>query len=138
MANSNYKNFTPSEKTVSVAFDEEPKLTLETETVPVVEAKSESEPVAEVVEEPKPEKAVSVSASTFKPNKCYTYTRSVNVHTEPELKALVIGVRSVGESVVPEKLHENDGYIWAEYHSSPKHVRFVALGTSDGTETFVK
>lgn len=136
MANSNYKNFTPSEKTVSTASVEEPKLTLETETAPVVEAKPE--PVAEVVKEPKPEKAASVSTSSFKSNKCYTYTRSVNVHTEPELKALVIGVRSVGESVVPEKLHENDGYIWAEYHSSPKHVRFVALGTSDGTETFVK
>lgn len=136
MANSNYKNFTPSEKTVSTDSVEDPKLTLEVETA--AEAKSEPEPVAEVVEEPESKKAVSVSTSSFKLNKCYTYARSVNVHTEPELKALVIGVRSVGETVVPEKLHENDGYIWAEYHSSPKHVRFVALGTSDGTETFVK
>lgn len=134
MANSNYKNFTPSEKTVSTDSVEEPKLTLEVETA--AEAKSEPEPVAEVVEESESKKAVSVSS--FKLNKCYTYTRSVNVHTEPELKALVVGVRSVGETVVSEKLHENDGYIWAEYHSSPKHVRFVALGTSDGTETFVK
>jgi hypothetical protein len=121
------------------------------ETVETTEKTAETEiqaPVANISEKvemkapeatPKTTKDQTKSTnSAYEANKVYTFTRAVNVHTEPSLAALVIGVRSVTETVTPERILDLDGYIWAEYHSSPKHARYVALATSDGAEMFVK
>lgn len=110
----------PTEKT------EEPK-----ETTPVTKPESKQSAKTET-------KASAKSTDAYSAGKCYTFVRATNVHTEPDVNSLTIGVRSITESVVAEAIHEANGYIWAEYHSSPKHVRFVALATSDGSETFVK
>jgi predicted ABC-type ATPase len=81
---------------------------------------------------------VTVASTTnFEVGTTYTYIHAVNVRTEPSMDAITIGVRSVNETITPERIHEADGYIWAEFHTS-KHIRFAALSTSDGSEKFVK
>lgn len=120
---------TPDYKASHLA--EEPTTASVAETKPV-ETVQETVPVAT---ETAP---AQTNSSDFVADKCYTFTRATNVHTEPDANALVVGVRSVTETVTPEKIYDTNGYIWAEYHSSPKHVRYVALATSDGSEKFVK
>lgn len=83
------------------------------------------------------ETAAVASTTDFEVGTTYTYIHAVNVRTEPSMDAITIGVRSVNETITPERIHEADGYIWAEFHTS-KHIRFAALSTSDGSEKFVK
>lgn len=104
---------------------------------PVAEAPVETTKASEpVVESPKV--APKTSTTEFSADKCYTFTSAVQVHTEPDISALVVGVRNVTDFVKPERVLDLNGYIWAEYHTSPKHIRYVALAASDGSEKFVE
>lgn len=106
-------------------------------TTPIAEAPVETPKTSEpVVETPKA--APKTSTTEFSADKCYTFTSAVQVHTEPDISALVVGVRNVTDFVKPERVLDLNGYIWAEYHTSPKHIRYVALAASDGSEKFVE
>lgn len=104
---------------------------------PVVEAPVETPTVSKpVIETPKA--APKASNTEFSTDKCYSFASAVQVHTEPDISALVVGVRNVTDFVKPERILDLNGYIWAEYHTSPKHIRYVALAASDGSEKFVE
>lgn len=98
-----------------------------------VETPKVSEPIVET-----PKAAPTTSTTKFSADKCYSFTSAVQVHTEPDISALVVGVRNVTDFVKPERILDLNGYIWAEYHTSPKHIRYVALAASDGSEKFVE
>ena len=100
---------------------------------PVTEIPKAFEPVVET-----PKAVLKTSTTEFSADKCYTFTSAVQVHTEPDISALVVGVRNVTDFVKPERVLDLNGYIWAEYHTSPKHIRYVALAASDGSEKFVE
>lgn len=80
---------------------------------------------------------LTMTAPAFKAGSCYTFKMAVNVHTEPDVESLTVGVKGVTEFVIPERVLDLGGYIWAEFHSSPKHIRYVALATSDNSEQYV-
>ena len=107
--------------------------TAETEVATTVETPKASEPVVET-----PKAAPKPSTTEFSAGKCYTFTSAVQVHTDPDISALVVGVHNVTDFVKPERILDVNGYIWAEYHTSPKHIRYVALAASDGSEKFVE
>ncbi len=104
------------------------------------------ETTPETIDVPEPDVVVSADqiaakltdASTgFTADACYKFKMAVNVHTEPDVDSLVVGLKGVTELVKPERVLDMNGYIWAEFHSSPKHTRYVALATSDGSEKYV-
>lgn len=69
---------------------------------------------------------------------CYTYIRTVNVHPEPRLGSVPIGIRSVGSIVVPVSISEADGYIWACYVNTIGNKYYTALASSDGSDIFAE
>ncbi len=123
-------NYTPSHLSSTPVVE-----TSETETVveqPIKTPETKAETKSEVKEE------AATTADEYVANRCYTFISSVQVHTEPDPNSLVVGVRSVTDIVVPERILAANSYIWAEYHSSPKHIRYAALASSDGSEKFVE
>lgn len=114
-----------------------------------VEPVTDDMPVAmtrETTNAPEPEVEISAdevftkltdASVDFTADSCYKFKMAVNVHTEPDVDSLVVGLKGVTELIKPERVLDMNGYIWAEFHSSPKHARYVALATSDGSEKYV-
>lgn len=123
-------NYTPSHLSSTPVIETPVTETVAEQPVKASETKVETKP--EVKQE------TTTTADEYVANRCYTFISSVQVHTEPDPNSLVVGVRSVTDFVVPERILAANGYIWAEYHSSPKHIRYAALASSDGSEKFVE
>lgn len=127
-------DYTPTHLNSTV--EETPKSEVETPAAPVKEVVAETPKVSEAVVETPVE--TPKATTEFAADKCYTFTSAVQVHTEPDISSLVIGIRNVTDFVKAERILDLNGYIWAEYHTSPKHIRYVALAASDGSEKFVE
>lgn len=64
---------------------------------------------------------------------------SLNVRSAPSLGAEVVASYSYGETInsIAADITEKDGYTWAHYTGYSGATRYVAIGTSDGSEKYL-
>lgn len=64
---------------------------------------------------------------------------SLNVRDAPGMSGAVVASYAEGETVVLDEWgKEADGYLWGRYTSYSGETRYIALGTSSGSETYLR
>lgn len=77
--------------------------------------------------------------SDYSSGRYYTFNYGMNIRTQPNTNATIVGSYSVGQGVTATEVVDANGYIWAKYiGASTGRTRYVALAKSDGSEKYVK
>lgn len=64
---------------------------------------------------------------------------ALNVRDKPSTSGTVVAVYNRGQSVILDGWSTvEDGYIWARYTSYSGYMRYIAVGTADGTQTYLQ
>ena len=64
---------------------------------------------------------------------------SLNVRSKPSLSGAVVASYEYGQTInsIAADIVEADGYTWAHYTAYSGATRYVAIGTSDGSEKYL-
>lgn len=96
-------------------------------------ARGQQTPTQQVLQ-PQPQQAPRVLVSRYR-----CVVDALNVRDKPNTHSNVVAVYNRGQSVILDGWSTiADGYIWARYTSYSGHTRYIAVGTADGTQTYLQ